>query len=74
LKSFEFGEFGFARGGSSLPLAPPGNDKLRPLCEAGKKNEFLCKRLAGSKKFWTANLSDFVRVVVKRPFIRNPVF
>jgi hypothetical protein len=56
-----------------FPLAPPGNDKLRSLCEAGKKNEFLCKRLAGSKKFWTANLSDFVRLVVKPPLMHDLV-
>jgi hypothetical protein len=24
-----------------FPLAPPGNDRLRLLCEAGKKNQFL---------------------------------
>jgi hypothetical protein len=52
----------------------PGNYRLRPLCETGKKNEILCKRLADSRKFWTENLSDFVRCVVKPPFMHDLVF
>jgi hypothetical protein len=56
------------------PIAAPGNDRLRPLCEAGKKNCLLRKRHDGSKKFRTEYLSDFVRFVVKPPFMHNPVF
>jgi len=51
-----------------------GGTSLRSLCEAGKKNEFLWIRLASSRIFWTENLSDFVRFVVKPSFMHNLVF